>query len=65
MDCLDSYESTLIEIGKGKDEKGEYRLMKWIREIPCSCHPETCCHFEGKIITSSNYKQYKNGSKAS
>ena len=65
MDCMDSYECTLIEINKGQDEKGEYKLMKLIREIPCSCHPETCCHFDGKIKTSSKYKQYNDGSKVS
>lgn len=63
MDSLDSYECTLIEISKGKDEKGEFKLMKLEREVPCSCHPETCCHFDEKVVVISRFKKYADGSK--
>jgi hypothetical protein len=33
------------------EEKKDGKVIKHItEEIPCSCHPETCCHFDGKKI---------------
>ncbi len=63
MDSLDSYKDTLIEISRGIDEKGEFKLMKWEREVPCSCHPETCCHFDEKVTKINRFKQYADGTK--
>ena len=49
-DCVDSYgywSKTGEEIFT--DEKGKkYREETIVKEVPCSCHPETCCHLDGK-----------------
>jgi hypothetical protein len=36
-DCLSSYSSYTI---------GNIKYQ----EVPCSCHPETCCHMDGKVV---------------
>ena len=60
-DCLDSYgywsntEEEVLE-----DEKGKYQIRKITYEHPCSCHPETCCHFDGKTIREREEKVYLN-----
>ena len=41
-----------------KDEKGEYQIKMITKEIPCDCHPETCCHFDGKKTISYEEKIY-------
>lgn len=64
MDSIDSYDSTLIKIKEGKDKRGKYKLMELHRELPCECHPETCC-CSGKRTRVSRYKLYKDGSKVS
>jgi hypothetical protein len=62
MDSLDSYDSTLVQIGSGVDDKGEDKLMRLDQEVPCNCHPETCCHFDEKENNRTFYKEYKDGS---
>jgi len=58
-DSLDSYEYHSY-IGKTTytDKYGTYKIKKIIQEKPCSCHPETCSHFDGKISVSSSEKIY-------
>lgn len=58
-DSLDSYgcwSSVSKEILE--DDKGKYQVKKITEEIPCSCHPETCCHFDGKVLRSNKVKVY-------
>lgn len=58
-DCLDSYgywSNTNKEVLE--DEKGKYQVKNITEEIPCSCHPETCSHFDGKVTRSSTEKVY-------
>lgn len=58
-DSIDSYgywSHTKKEILE--DEKGKYQIKKITKEIPCSCHPETCCHFDGKVTRTSEEKVY-------
>lgn len=52
----DSYSFTGSEILE--DEKGKYKIKTIDEEKPCSCHPETCCHFDGKIWRSREEKVY-------
>lgn len=54
---MDSYDSILNKINDGEDEKGKYKLMELIQEVPCGCHPETCCHFNHKTSYSTFYKK--------
>lgn len=58
-DCLDSYDYhsfTKPEILE--DEKGKYQIKQIDEERPCSCHPETCCHFDGKVWRTTTEKVY-------
>ena len=49
MSALDSYYYKEFETNKvGEDEKGEYKIVNVCEELPCDCHPETCCHFDEK-----------------
>lgn len=43
----------------GKDEKGEYEIVNVVGEEYCNCHPETCCHFDGKRSVNYEKKVYK------
>lgn len=58
-DCLDSY-GYWSNINKEifEDEKGKYQVKYITEEKPCSCHPETCCHFDGSITVTSQEKVY-------
>jgi len=58
-DAIDSYgywSSLSKEILE--DEKGKYQIKNITEERPCSCHPETCCHFDEKITVSKKEKVY-------
>lgn len=49
-DCLGSYGSwshTSKNVLIDEDGK-KYTVKTTIKEVPCGCHPETCCHFDGK-----------------
>lgn len=41
-----------------EDEKGKYQIKHTEREVSCSCHPETCCHFNRTIIKYEEKKVY-------
>ena len=41
-----------------EDEKGKYQVKYITKEKLCSCHPETCCHFDGVIVVNSQEKVY-------
>lgn len=41
-----------------EDEKGKYKLKEVTYEDYCSCHPETCSHFGGKILKTKQEKIY-------
>ena len=42
----------------GKDEKGQFKV-KIIKGVkPCSCHAETCNHFDGKKYFEQQIKVY-------
>jgi len=58
-DSLDSYDYW-ISLDKEilEDEKGKYQIKKITYEAPCSCHPETCCHFDGKVLKFDEEKIY-------
>ena len=64
MGYVDDYDSYTTELEKGTDDKGNYRLIQISYEVPCGCHPETCC-CSGRSWRSSKYKQYEDGSKVS
>jgi hypothetical protein len=63
MSSLSSYESYRVKIGEGENKKGKYIEYERRYEVPCSCHPETCCHFDEKVWTSEKFREYKNGIK--
>jgi len=56
MDCIDSY-------GSGRSNTANVVLennklvakIKYWEEVPCGCHPETCCHFDGTKIEDGIY----------
>lgn len=52
-----SYRSRINENIK-EDEKGKYKENRIMREVPCSCHPETCNHFDGKKLIWYTEKIY-------
>lgn len=56
IDNYDYYSSIKPEILK--DEKGKYQIKQIDEKRPCSCHPETCCHFDGKVWRTSTEKVY-------
>lgn len=60
-DCLGSYGywSKMSEVIK-KDEKGNYKEKLVVKEVPCGCHPETCCHPDGKWTKVFIEKHYIN-----
>jgi hypothetical protein len=59
MDCADGYSSRVIKLDKfGEDENGKYELIEVQYEEPCGCHPETCCHGNGRRWASREYKKY-------
>ena len=41
-----------------QDEKGKYQIKEIHEERPCSCHPETCCHFDEKVWRVTEEKVY-------
>lgn len=41
-----------------EDEKGKYKVKKTSREVPCSCHPETCTHFTESYMIHEEEKVY-------
>lgn len=53
MDSMDSYGSGRNSNGKvfSKDGKLYIKVNYW-HEEPCKCHPETCCHFNGRVTVS-------------
>ena len=58
-DSLSSYGySSTTEEKVYEDEKGKYQIKHVTKEVPCSCHPETCCHFDGKVTHSYDEKVY-------
>lgn len=58
-DCVGSYGfSSMMEDAIKEDEKGKYRTKHIFQEAPCGCHPETCCHFDGRITRHSTQKIY-------
>jgi hypothetical protein len=60
-DSLDSYHSwSSIEEEIYEDKKGKYRIHKILSEYPCNCHPETCCHENGKVLREREEKIYLN-----
>ena len=61
MASLDSYDFININLGKGVDENGEFTKYKCVYEKSCSCHPETCCHFNGTVEAVEYYKKYLSG----
>lgn len=59
MSSIDSYyKGKPREIERGCDDRGNYVIYKQGHEEPCSCHPETCCHSDGKIWVIEKYKIY-------
>ena len=58
-DSLDSYEEW-SSLGKEilEDENGKYQIKSTTYEHPCSCHPETCCHFDGTVLRFREEKVY-------
>jgi hypothetical protein len=63
MARFDSYDSFTTKLGEGEDEKGKFTKYRLNYEVPCSCHPETCCHFDQTVWRSREFKQYEDGSK--
>jgi hypothetical protein len=63
MSAFDSYDSYTAKLGEGVDEKGKFTKYTHNYEHPCSCHPETCCHFDEKVWRSKEYKAYEDGSR--
>lgn len=58
-DSLDSYRSWgNIEEEIYEDEGGKYQIFKVFYEHPCNCHPETCCHEDGKVLREREEKIY-------
>lgn len=60
FDTLDSDHHYYRVISKKnkKDEKGEYIERRIEKDDYCSCHPETCCHFDGMrrvIVIEKDY----------
>jgi hypothetical protein len=63
MSAIDSYDSYTTKLEEGVDEKGKFTKYRHNYEHPCSCHPETCCHFDEKVWRSEEYKVYEDGSR--
>lgn len=61
MGSIDSGESYIVKGKEGKDKNGSYVEYTNNYQAPCSCHPETCCHFDSRIWKSETYRKYKNG----
>lgn len=60
MDCMDSYRSFEIETKEtGTDENGNYVIWEQHKQVPCNCHPETCCHFSYKVWRITKFKKYE------
>lgn len=57
---VDSYRSNSQTIRVGEDEKGKYKLMQINYEVPCGCHPETCCCRDGKKWDNRRYELHTN-----
>jgi hypothetical protein len=60
-DRIDSgYYSSYLGKDILEDEKGKYQIKYISREVSCNCHPETCCHFDGTVITEEQQRIYLN-----
>jgi hypothetical protein len=46
----------------GEDKKGVYTVFREIYDVPCNCHPETCC-CSGMMMRINDFKVYENGEK--
>lgn len=58
---LESYGSWVVPSKEiFEDEKGKYKWVTKYKEVPCNCHPETCCHEldDGKVLTTTKEKEY-------
>lgn len=63
MSAMNSYDSYTTKLEDGIDENGKFTKYEYNYEHPCSCHPETCSHFDEKIWKSKVYKLYEDGTK--
>ena len=52
------YYSKHVEPQILEDENGKYKIEEEDREVPCGCHPETCCHGDGYKIRTRRTKKY-------
>lgn len=58
-DSLNSYDYSFWVGDKvHEDEEGKYKIKYVSKEVPCNCHPETCCHFDGKVTRKYEEKVY-------
>lgn len=58
-DCYSSYGHwSRVEDEVKEDKKGKYKIEHTTEEVPCSCHPETCSHLDGKKTISYTEKVY-------
>lgn len=58
-DCLGSYGHwSSVDNNIKKDKKGKYKEKFIVEEIPCTCHPETCSHSDGKKVIMYTEKIY-------
>lgn len=40
------------------ENNGKYKIKITERKVPCGCHPETCCHFDGYVWVDDKEKKY-------
>ena len=50
--------STYLEKEILEDDKGKYQWEVYEWYGSCDCHPETCCHFDGRKWKETRTKKY-------